>query len=478
MITTESMASNATTVATTTTTTTRSDVVLVKEAAIVAEVSGAALVAEFKQIHHSGQKRAATTMTTVARTMTPELTPEQIERMEANKKRAYQIRANRDKPVALLNSNSGIATTGKENKDGDGGSNVDPTPEQIERMEANRKKAYQIRANRSSRDNSVTTSMTNATLVPTTSTTHATLVLTTTSTTHATVVPYSSNLLDEEAEEEEDEEYQPHQAREQLTEAEINRLANAAERNRTSNIQSGLFSRTPVPEHRNDGDLLFNQLEYLLLAITKWNALTKRERLQFGIWNPVKPFYIFSGKDAVAAFEGLLPDEIEKLHITVLLGKLGVLAKALSTCRGDNSLRKLCGGDHNQYNNIDGARFVRGGLFLVANVQYTAEDESRFATCQAVDGGFEKVEELRLRANFNGARAPMQIIVSMNGGEIIHKYSSKQEANKDLISLRSILTSTQIPNALGARIDYRYRSYKCREYKTSSSQSTPTSREL
>jgi hypothetical protein len=266
------------------------------------------------------------------------------------------------------------------------------------------------------------------------------------------VVPYSSNLLDEEAEEEEDEEYQPHQAREQLTEEEINQLADAAERNRTSNIQSGLFSSTPVLEHRNDGDLLFNQLEYLLLAITKWNALTERERLQFGIRKPVKPFYIFSGKDAVAAFEGLSPDEIEKLHITVLLGKLGVLAKALSTCRGDNSLNKLCGGDSNQLNNIDGARFVRGGLFLVANVQYTAEDESRFATCQAVEGGLEKMEELRLRAKFNGATAPMQILAIMNG-EIIQKYTTKEETEKDLLISQNTLSSNAMRSEQGLTID-------------------------
>ena len=193
---------------------------------------------------------------------------------------------------------------------------------------------------------------------------------------------YSSNLLDEEAEEEEEEEYQ---AKEQLTEDEIDRLADAAERNRTSNIKSGLFSNTPVPEHCNDGDLLFNQIEYLLLAIVKWNAMTERERLQFGIRTPVKPFYIFSGKAAVDAFDGLSPDEIEKLHITELLSNLDVLAKALSQTRGDNSLYKLCRGRQNQYSNIDGAKFVRDGAFLVANVQYTAEDESRFVNCQAVD---------------------------------------------------------------------------------------------
>ena len=193
---------------------------------------------------------------------------------------------------------------------------------------------------------------------------------------------YSSNLLDEEAEEEEEEEYQ---AKEQLTEDEIDRLADAAERNRTSNIKSGLFSNTPVPEHCNDGDLLFNQIEYLLLAIVKWNAMTERERLQFGIRTPVKPFYIFSGKAAVDAFDGLSPDEIEKLHITELLSNHDVLAKALSQTRGDNSLYKLCRGRQNQYSNIDGAKFVRDGAFLVANVQYTAEDESRFVNCQAVD---------------------------------------------------------------------------------------------
>jgi len=107
----------------------------------------------------------------------------------------------------------------------------------------------------------------------------------------------------------------------------------------------------------------------------------------------------------VAAFDGLSSVKIEKLHITELLGKLDVLAKAMSVNKGDNSLYKLCGGKRNQYSNIDGARFVRGGLFLVANVQYTAEDETRFATCQAVEGGLEKMEELRLRAKFNGATA-------------------------------------------------------------------------
>ena len=51
---------------------------------------------------------------------------------------------------------------------------------------------------------------------------------------------------------------------------------------------------------------------------------------------------------------------------------------------------------------------------------------------QAVEGGLEKVEELKLRANFNGARSPLQILVSL-GDEIIHKYTTKEEAEKDLI---------------------------------------------
>jgi hypothetical protein len=50
-----------------------------------------------------------------------------------------------------------------------------------------------------------------------------------------------------------------------------------ARRNRTSNISSGLFSSTLVPEHHNDGDLVFDQVQYVLLAIAKWNALTEFE---------------------------------------------------------------------------------------------------------------------------------------------------------------------------------------------------------
>jgi hypothetical protein len=157
-------------------------------------------------------------------------------------------------------------------------------------------------------------------------------------------------------------------------------LADDAQRNCTSNISSGLFSSTPVPEHRNDGDLVFDQEQYLLLAIVKWNALTEFERHQFGVRMPIKPFYIFSGKAAVAAFDGLSRDEIKNLHITELLGNLDVLAKAMLTKKGDNSLCKLCRGYSHQYSNLDGAKFVRGDEFLVANVQYTTEDETRFAS--------------------------------------------------------------------------------------------------
>jgi len=128
-----------------------------------------------------------------------------------------------------------------------------------------------------------------------------------------------------------------------------------------------------------------------------------------GIRTPVKPFYIFSGKAAETAFYGLLRDDIENLHITELLGKLDVvLAKAMSTTRGDNSLYKLCGGDTSQYSNIDGAKFVRGGAFLVANVQYTPlkmKPDLPIVNCEAVEGGLETVEELRLRAKFKWAKA-------------------------------------------------------------------------
>jgi hypothetical protein len=159
-------------------------------------------------------------------------------------------------------------------------------------------------------------------------------------------VQYSSNLLDEGDEEEDEEEYQ---AREQLTEDEIDRLAYEAQGNRTSFTSWGLFSSTFPPGNRNDGDLVFDQVQYLLLAIEKWNELSERERSRFGIRNPAQPFYIFSGNDAKATYKNLRTDEIAQLDITELLGNLDLLAKAMQRCKGDNSLNKLCGGMWNQY---------------------------------------------------------------------------------------------------------------------------------
>jgi hypothetical protein len=278
----------------------------------------------------------------------------------------------------------------------------------------------------------------------------STSTLLTSSNLHLQNVQYSSNLLDEGDEEEDEEEYQ---AREQLTEDEIDRLANEAQGNRTSFTRWGLFSSTFPPGNRNDGDLVFDQVQYLLLAIEKWNELSERERSLFGIRNPAQPFYIFSGNDAKATYNDLTTDEIAQLDITELLGNLDLLAKAMQVCRGDNGLNKLCGGRCSQYSNIDGARFVRGDEFLVVKVKYTAEDESRFVTSQVVEGGPEKMEELRLRAKFNCAKvAHMQIIVRMND-EIIHKYASKDEVLLDLMLTGKSLSSVAMRSEEGLTID-------------------------
>jgi hypothetical protein len=102
--------------------------------------------------------------------------------------------------------------------------------------------------------------------------------------------------------------------------------------------------------------------------------------------------------------------------------------------------------------NIDGAKFVRGDEFLVVKVKYTAEDECRFVTSQVVEGGPEKMEELRLRAKFNGATAKMQIVVRMND-EIIHKYASKDEVLLDLMLSGKSLSSVAMRSEQGLTVD-------------------------
>jgi len=62
------------------------------------------------------------------------------------------------------------------------------------------------------------------------------------------------------------------------------------------------------------------------------------------------------------------------------------------------------------------------------------------------------VEELRLCAQLNRAKAPMQILVSIND-EIIQKYTSKKEAMKDLLISNDILSNTQMRSEQGLTID-------------------------
>ena len=64
------------------------------------------------------------------------------------------------------------------------------------------------------------------------------------------------------------------------------------------------------------------------------------------------------------------------------------------------------------------------------------------------------MEDLRLRANFNGARAPMQILIlAIMNGEIIQKYTTKEETEKDLLISRHTLSSNAMRSEQGLTID-------------------------
>jgi hypothetical protein len=200
-------------------------------------------------------------------------------------------------------------------------------------------------------------------------------------------VPYTSNLVDEEAENEEE--------REKVAEDELCRLEKQLETLAVANFNTcnriGLNSALEEKDHFVDTSIPFDKTVLLTEAIKLFNALSleEKERLKRGR-NPSHPFYVFAAIDIQREFPGLTTDKIEQLDPDVIISKVGILVKAWSKERGDNSVKILCGGDRNKMK----SGFYRRGFFLL-QVVHTPEKFIQFATSVEIDGGRARVATLK-----------------------------------------------------------------------------------
>jgi hypothetical protein len=154
-------------------------------------------------------------------------------------------------------------------------------------------------------------------------------------------VPYKSNLVDEEAENEEE--------REKVAEDELCRLEKQLETLAVANFNTcnrfGLNSALEEKDHIVDTFIPFDKTVLLTEAIKLFNALSleEKERLKRR-GHPSQPFYVFAAIDIEREFPGLSTDEIEHLDPDEIIAKVGILVKAWSKIMGDNSVKALCGG--------------------------------------------------------------------------------------------------------------------------------------
>ena len=153
-------------------------------------------------------------------------------------------------------------------------------------------------------------------------------------------VPYTSNLVDEEAENEEE--------REKVAEDELCRLEKQLETLAVANFNTcnrfGLNSALEEKDHIVDTFIPFDKTVLLTEAIKLFNALSleEKERLKRR-GHPSQPFYVFAAIDIEREFPGLSTDEIEHLDPDEIIAKVGILVKAWSKIKGDNSVKALCG---------------------------------------------------------------------------------------------------------------------------------------
>ena len=130
-------------------------------------------------------------------------------------------------------------------------------------------------------------------------------------------VPCASNLVDEEADYEEE--------REKVAEDELCRLENQLEKEAIANLKKnnsiGLNGEFKVMDLFVDTHILFDKTALLVEAIKLFNALSPEEKERKKARNPSQPYYVFASFDVIREFPGLTTDEIEALDPDVIIKK-------------------------------------------------------------------------------------------------------------------------------------------------------------
>ena len=263
-------------------------------------------------------------------------------------------------------------------------------------------------------------------------------------------VPNASNLVDEDAAYEEE--------REKVSEAELCRLEKQLETNAIANLNKcnsiGLNSAHKVKDHVFDTHILFDKTALLAEAIKLFNALSpeEKERLNKGR-NPSHPFYVFASFDIHREFPGLTTDKIEQLDPDVIIAKVGILVKAWSKTHGDNSVKKLCGGNNRDIK----SGFYRREFFLL-QVDHSPEKFIQFATSVEIDGGRARVAKLKCSAILHDTSNPAFILLreatedGLPVGPVLAKFGSIYQAALEIHTRRSSISKTNLKKEGGVTI--------------------------
>jgi hypothetical protein len=262
-------------------------------------------------------------------------------------------------------------------------------------------------------------------------------------------VPNASNLVDEDAAYEEE--------REKVSEAELCRLEKQLETNAIANLNKcnsiGLNSARKVKDHFFDTHIPYDKTALLVEAIKLFNALSPEEKERKKGKNKSHPFYVFAAIDIQREFPGLTTDKIEQLDPDVIISKVGILVKAWSKERGDNSVKILCGGDRNKMK----SGFYRRGFFLL-QVVHTPEKFIQFATSVEIDGGRARVATLKRSAFLHDTSNPAFILLreATEGdspvGDVLAKFGSISQAVLAIRTSNGSITKSNLRKEGGVTI--------------------------
>jgi len=262
-------------------------------------------------------------------------------------------------------------------------------------------------------------------------------------------VPFTSNLVDEEAVYEEE--------REKVAEDELCRLEKQLETNAIANLNKcnsiGLNSARKVKDHFIDTHIPFDKTALLVEAIKLFNALSPEEKKRQKEINPSHPFYVFASFDIHREFPGLTVDKIEQLDPDVIITKVGILVKAWSKAHGDNSVKKLCGGNQRDIK----SGFYRREFFLL-QVDHSPEKFIQFATSVEIDGGRARVAKLKRSAFLDGTGNPAFILLreATEGdspvGDVLAKFGSMSQAVLAIRTTPSSITKAKLQKEGGVTI--------------------------